>query len=470
MAPNIEDLGHQQWLGATVSTSSLDAPENLKVMRKSSSALSFTPVAEHLVQKVGGQLDPKAFDRQSCRNMRRSWSNPNLAAAAAAAATDVPAYAADNMTSADAGFAAAKMVEGPCAICVDDLKHPVELGCGHKFCHKCLTLASLEANLSKTCPMCRVTHELNPDVLRQRSMQYRNAYKSWRQGGLKGAKGETSDIGRPISTDESVPADGKAKEQFRNYEDSDRHAIVQEFYRQNHVNQTYEFARDKIAKYGALRQKEMTVWEVIELLDTIVDDSDPDTDVPNSFHDFQTAERIRAQWPEHDWFHLVGLLHDLGKILCCFGEPQWCVVGDTFPLGCKFSDKIVFPQFFNSNPDKDHAVYSTEHGVYEPGCGISNVVMSYGHDEYMYNVLVGNNCPIPEEGLYMIRFHSFYPWHKEREYMWMENEKDREMMPWVLEFNKFDLYSKSDELPDPVALRPYYQSLIDKYCPGKLRW
>ena len=48
----------------------------------------------------------------------------------------------------------------------------------------------------------------------------------------------------------------------------------------------------------------MTVWEVIELLDTVIDDADPDTDVPNSFHDFQTAARIRAQWPEHDWFHL----------------------------------------------------------------------------------------------------------------------------------------------------------------------
>ena len=70
----------------------------------------------------------------------------------------------------------------------------------------------------------------------------------------------------------------------------------------------------------------------------------------------------------------------------------------------------------------------------------------------------------------MIRFHSFYPWHKEQEYKWMEDEKDTKMLPWVLEFNKFDLYSKSDDLPDPEALRPYYQSLIDKYCPGKLRW
>ena len=28
-----------------------------------------------------------------------------------------------------------------------------------------------------------------------------------------------------------------------------------------------------------------------------------------------------------------------------FGEEQWAVVGDTFPLGCKFSEKIVFHDF-----------------------------------------------------------------------------------------------------------------------------
>ena len=89
-------------------------------------------------------------------------------------------------------------------------------------------------------------------------------------------------------------------------------------------------------------------------------------------------------------------------------------VGDTFPLGCKFSEKFALAEFLKENPDRHHPDYSTEHEVYEPGCGLSNMTMTYGHDEYMYNVLVGNGCPIPEEGLYMIRFHSFYPWHKSR--------------------------------------------------------
>jgi inositol oxygenase len=115
-------------------------------------------------------------------------------------------------------------------------------------------------------------------------------------------------------------------------------------------------------------------------------------------------------------------------------------------------------------------VYSTEHGIYTPGCGLDAVTLSYGHDEYMYQVLIGNKIPIPDEGLYMIRYHSFYPWHAGGAYKWLESEKDAKMLPWVREFNKFDLYSKSDELPDVAALRPYYQSLIDKYCPGTLKW
>ena len=45
-------------------------------------------------------------------------------------------------------------------------------------------------------------------------------------------------------------------------------------------------------------------------------------DVPNSVHAFQTAERIRAAHPDKPWFHLTGLIHDLGKVMAVWGEPQ----------------------------------------------------------------------------------------------------------------------------------------------------
>ncbi len=54
--------------------------------------------------------------------------------------------------------------------------------------------------------------------------------------------------------------------------------------------------------------------EALEMLNSLVDESDPDVDLPNIVHAFQTAERIRADYPELEWFQLVGLIHDLGKV------------------------------------------------------------------------------------------------------------------------------------------------------------
>lgn len=74
----------------------------------------------------------------------------------------------------------------------------------------------------------------------------------------------------------------------------------------------------------------------------MVDESDPDVDIPNIVHAFQTAEKIREDYPNLDWFHLTGLIHDLGKVLAFFDEPQWAVVGDTFVVGCEWSPNIVY--------------------------------------------------------------------------------------------------------------------------------
>ena len=75
---------------------------------------------------------------------------------------------------------------------------------------------------------------------------------------------------------------------------------------------------------------------------------------------------------------------------------------------------------------------------------------------------------LPEPALYMIRYHSFYPGHREGAYDYLMNDRDREMFQWVKTFNPYDLYSKSSAKPDPVALRPYYESLIQKYFPDQV--
>jgi inositol oxygenase len=263
------------------------------------------------------------------------------------------------------------------------------------------------------------------------------------------------------------PASGdpKAQEAYRNYDNPGRDT-VREFYRLNHTYQTFDFVREKRNEFLPLDRSEMSVWEAADFLNTLVDDSDPDTDLSQLEHLLQTSEAIRADGHE-DWFVLTGVLHDLGKILCLWDEPQWAVVGDTFPVGCAYSDTIVYHEFFSENPDFQVAEYQTDHGVYEPACGLRNVLMSWGHDEYLFHVVKDY---LPEPALYMIRYHSFYPWHRERAYGHLLDDKDREMLPWVQKFNPYDLYSKTPVRPNITELKPYYDELIAKYLPAKLRW
>jgi inositol oxygenase len=268
---------------------------------------------------------------------------------------------------------------------------------------------------------------------------------------------------------------GKPKAAFRNYVNSAQQERVSRFYAEQHKNQTYDYVKKMEAKYLPLDKAEMGIWEALEYLDSLVDASDPDTDLSQLQHAVQTAEAIRKKYKdeEFDWFPLTGLIHDLGKIMALspkMKEPQWAVVGDTFPLGCQFSDKIVFPETFKENPDTKHKVYSTKLGLYKEKCGLKALTMSWGHDEYLYQVCVRNGCTLPEPALYMIRYHSFYPWHQAGAYHEFMDEKDKQMMKWVKEFNQFDLYSKADCSYNAKELADYYKRVIAKYFPEKLKW
>lgn len=252
---------------------------------------------------------------------------------------------------------------------------------------------------------------------------------------------------------------------FRHYEEhADDHVAA--FYRANHQHQTYAFASAKRTEYETLDRAQMTVWEAMMLLDNINDDSDPDTELSQLDHSLQTAEAIRAAGHPR-WLQLTGLIHDLGKVLCTFDEPQWAVVGDTFPLGCRFDERIVYYPFFETNPDYQSPEYQTESGIYQRHCGLDRVVMSFGHDEYLYMVTRGY---LPAEALYVIRYHSFYSAHTEGAYAHLMNEFDRQMMPWVKRFQPFDLYSKGESAPDHRVLLPYYEALVEEFLPGQLRW
>lgn len=258
---------------------------------------------------------------------------------------------------------------------------------------------------------------------------------------------------------------------FRNYTNaSDK---VKKVYKLNHSEQTVNYVKQQINEHCIKFDKaKMTIWEAIEKLDTVVDESDPDLGLPQIVHAFQVAEAVRKEYPEHDYLALVALIHDLGKIISLpeFGnQPQWSTVGDTFPVGCKFSNKIVYSKYFKHNFDSYHYKYKTEYGMYKPYCGLDNVLFSFGHDEYMYKVCVHNGCTIPDLGLKIIRYHSCYVIHKEHEYEHLMAPHDYEVREWCHKFSQFDLYSKDENnVLDIDELKQYYQGLIKKYFPNDL--
>ena len=265
--------------------------------------------------------------------------------------------------------------------------------------------------------------------------------------------------------DPEAIASGKSTEDYRNYDNPERDT-VREFYKLNHTYQTYDFVMEKEANFLSFNKKEMPIWDAFEFLNQLVDDSDPDTDLDQLQHLLQTSEAIRADG-HPDWMVLVGLVHDMGKVLCLFGEPQWAVVGDTFPVGCAHSEKVVYPEFFSANPDHTNEKYSSKYGIYKPNCGLRNVHMSWGHDEYVYQMMKDY---IPEPGLYMLRYHSFYAQHREKAYDHLLDEHDQEMFKYVNLFNPYDLYSKNPSPPDWKTLRPYYEDLVAKYLPPTLKF
>ncbi|PHH92198.1 hypothetical protein CDD83_8487 [Cordyceps sp. RAO-2017] len=265
----------------------------------------------------------------------------------------------------------------------------------------------------------------------------------------------------------------KDKTQFRQYEDAcDR---VKTFYQEQHERQTvaYNLAARNRFHSAARPRPEMTIWQAIEKLNTLVDESDPDTSLSQIEHLLQSAEAIRRDGKPR-WMQLTGLIHDLGKLMLFFPEletqGQWDVVGDTFPVGCAFDPCIILHGTFARNPDARDPVYSSKFGIYTPGCGLDNVMLSWGHDEYLYHV-VRDQSTLPDEALAMIRYHSFYAWHREGAYHDLMSAKDYDMLKAVQAFNPYDLYSKSDDVPSVEELKPYYTELINEFFPQQVvKW
>uniref|UniRef100_A0A9I9D4A8 Inositol oxygenase n=1 Tax=Cucumis melo TaxID=3656 RepID=A0A9I9D4A8_CUCME len=187
-------------------------------------------------------------------------------------------------------------------------------------------------------------------------------------------------------------------------------------------------------EYGQLNRVEMSIWECCELLNDVVDESDPDLDEPQIQHLLQTAEAIRKDYPNEDWLHLTALIHG-SKIR--LKEMNLAPFHKTSERYFSYQALVVFLNgrlwYFVENPDYYNPAYNTKYGVYSPNCGLDNVMMSWGHDDYISDA-----------------------------YKHLMNEEDVENLKWLRIFNKYDLYSKSKVRVNVEKVKPYYLSLIEK--------
>jgi inositol oxygenase len=263
-------------------------------------------------------------------------------------------------------------------------------------------------------------------------------------------------------------------------------AAVELFYRLNHARQTVDYVKRQAAQFAPLNRASMDVWEALDLLNTLREYESAllgntslcDPDMPLLDHAFQTAEACRIAFPQHEWMPIVGLIHGLGKLLAhgsFGGEPQWAVCGESFPVGCRFHPSVVHSQYFQANPDRRRRAYATATGVYQQGCGLSSVCMSWSGAEYLYMVLARNRTQLPAEALFLIRYQKFAAVLRPGQpYGELLSQFDRSMLPMLEKFRELAVYTRQPEVPGRLqgdALKKYYDDLLAKYIPqGKLRW
>ena len=279
-----------------------------------------------------------------------------------------------------------------------------------------------------------------------------------------------------LSFSESAKVDIKYDCGFREYTQvSVLMKSIKNMYYEARTKQTVDYVKRMHEKYSKFDTK-MNILDIFKKLEEFVDISDPDISLPNYYHGLQTAEQIRKDG-HPIWLQLVGLIHDIGKIMYIKGcdedgttvDNQWGIVGDTFIVGCAIPDEIVYPDFNKENPDMNDARYNTFFGMYEPCCGLENVICSWSHDEYLYRILKHNYVDLPDEALYIIRYHSLYSYHTYGAYCQFANDNDKKMFKWLKIFNKYDLYTKSDNIVTD-AVKNYYNDLIINYMKDGELW
>jgi inositol oxygenase len=249
------------------------------------------------------------------------------------------------------------------------------------------------------------------------------------------------------------------------YADASFRPDVQAFYARHNRDQTLARARALARHYAERRLGRATVWERFARLAGVRDESDAALEGMSQLgHALQTANAIRRDGRGEEWI-LLGLIHDLGKLLLEHGEQPEFVVGDIHPLGCAFSPRIQFAEFLQHNPDAGEPAFQTPCGIYASGCGLEQVTFAYGHDEYLYRVL---GDALPHEVAWTIRHHSFQS--VADDYVQLMDERDLRLRESHMRpFARYDLYTKDPHDVSDAHLEEY-REILERRFPDPIDW
>ncbi|KAL6762229.1 hypothetical protein V8C86DRAFT_3023522 [Haematococcus lacustris] len=129
------------------------------------------------------------------------------------------------------------------------------------------------------------------------------------------------------------------------------------------------------------------------------------------------------------------------------------VCGDSYPLGCRFDLHIFGAQFFLANPDKRRRMYQTQLGIYQARCGLRNVLMSWGSQEYLFLVLLLNSSQLPYEALFLLRHLRFTALTRPgNTYQALLSPEDEALMPLLRAFQRLTAYQRVRVNKEPVNI------------------
>ena len=127
----------------------------------------------------------------------------------------------------------------------------------------------------------------------------------------------------------------------------------------------------------------MTVWEALEFLDTLVDDSDPDVDFTESNTRCRRPKPSGRRMGRAPGSNRRRPRSRISERFCvCLASRSGRSSAIHSRSAVAASPKIVHSHFFCDNPDAHVAEYQTECGMYNPAAG-STTFTSWGHDKYI---------------------------------------------------------------------------------------